>query len=49
VIVTLQHPLLMPLGSSSRSIQLGNGKVRAIPAGALPATAAARKNPEQMH
>jgi transcriptional regulator with XRE-family HTH domain len=49
VIVTLQHPLLMPLGNSSRSIQLGDGKVRGMPAGALPATAATRKDPEQMH
>lgn len=48
VIVTLQHPLLVPLGNGSRSIQLGNGKVRGLPPGVLPATAAARKNPEQM-
>jgi transcriptional regulator with XRE-family HTH domain len=43
VIVTLQHPLLMQLGNSSRSVQLGAGKVRV-----LPATPAARKNSEQM-
>src|SRR5258708_7089205 len=49
VIVTLQHPLLMSVGSGSRSIQLGTGKVRGMPAGALPATAATRKDPEQMH
>jgi transcriptional regulator with XRE-family HTH domain len=48
VIVTLQHPLLLHLGSSSRSIHLDNSKVRGMPAGALPATAAARKNSERM-
>ncbi len=48
VIVTLQHPLLMPLGNGSRSIQLGNGKLRGVPPAVLPATAAARKNSEQM-
>jgi len=48
VIVTLQHPLLMPLGNGSRSTQLGGGKVRTVPAGVLPQTAAPRKNPEQM-
>ena len=47
VIVTLQHPLLMPLGNGSRSIQLGNGKLRGVPSVVLPA-AAARKNSEQM-
>jgi transcriptional regulator with XRE-family HTH domain len=47
VIVTLQHPLLMPLGNSSRSIQLGTGKVRGVPGAVFPATAA-RKNSEQM-
>jgi transcriptional regulator with XRE-family HTH domain len=41
VIVTLQHPLLMPLGNSPRAIQLGDVKVRGM-AGTLPATAAAR-------
>jgi len=39
---------LMQLGTSSRSIQLGNSKVRGVPAGVLPATAAATKNSEQM-
>jgi mannose-6-phosphate isomerase-like protein (cupin superfamily) len=48
VIVTLQHPPLMQLGTSSRSIQLGNSKVRGVPAGVLPASAAPRKNSEQM-
>jgi transcriptional regulator with XRE-family HTH domain len=48
VIVTLQHPLLMPLGNSSRSVQLGAGKVRGLTAGVLPATPAARKSSEQM-
>jgi transcriptional regulator with XRE-family HTH domain len=47
VIVTLQHPPSMQLGISSRSIQLGNGKVRGVPAGVLPRTAAARKNSER--
>jgi len=47
VIVTLQHPLLMSVGSGSRSIQLGTGKVRSVPPGVLPA-AATRKNAEQM-
>ena len=47
VIVTLQHPLLMSLGNASRSIQLGTGKVRGVPAAVLPA-AGARKNSEQM-
>src|SRR5258707_11745935 len=48
VIVTLQHPPLLQLGNSSRSIHLGNGKVRAVPAAVLPATAAARKDSERM-
>jgi transcriptional regulator with XRE-family HTH domain len=48
VIVTLQHPLLIPLGNSSRSVQLGVGKVRGLPSGVLPGTAAARKDTEQM-
>jgi transcriptional regulator with XRE-family HTH domain len=48
VIVTLQHPPLMQLGTNPRSIQLGSGKGRGVPAGILPATAVARKNPEQM-
>jgi transcriptional regulator with XRE-family HTH domain len=48
VIVTLQHPLLMQLGNGSRSIQLGNGKARAVPAGVLPGSAAARKDAVRM-
>src|SRR5258707_910381 len=32
VIVTLQHPLLQQLGNGSRAINLGNGKVRGVPA-----------------
>jgi len=47
VIVTLQHPLLMPLGNASRSIQLGTAKIRGVPGAVLPA-AGARKNSEQM-
>src|ERR1700723_2332692 len=37
VIVTLQHPLLVQLGNPSRAINLGNGKVRGVPAAILPA------------
>jgi transcriptional regulator with XRE-family HTH domain len=48
VIVTLQHPPLLQLGSSSRSIHLANSKVRAVPAAVLPVTAAARKDSERM-
>jgi len=47
VIVTLQHPLLQP-GNSPRTINLGNGKVRGIPAGILPPTGIAKKNSERM-
>lgn len=48
VIVTLQHPLLMQIGNSSRAINLGNGKVRGVPAALLPPTATAKKNSERM-
>jgi hypothetical protein len=48
VIVTLQHPQLLQLGSSSRALHLGNGKVRSVPAAVLPATTVARKNSERM-
>src|SRR5580693_5483763 len=47
VIVTLQHPLLMQLGSS-RAMNLGNGKVRGIPPAMLSATPVAKKNSERM-
>lgn len=47
VIVTLQHPLLMQLGGS-RAMNLGNGKVRGVPAAMLSATPVAKKNPERM-
>jgi transcriptional regulator with XRE-family HTH domain len=47
VIVTLQHPLLQ-LGNGPRAINLGNGKMRGIPAGILPPAAVAKKNSEQM-
>jgi transcriptional regulator with XRE-family HTH domain len=48
VIVTLQHPLMLQLGNSSRPVHLGNSKVRGIPAAVLPATPTARKNSERM-
>jgi transcriptional regulator with XRE-family HTH domain len=48
VIVTLQHPLLFQLGSSSRAISLGNGKVRGLPGVMLPAAAVAKKSSERM-
>jgi transcriptional regulator with XRE-family HTH domain len=48
VIVTLQHPLLSQLGSSSRALNLGNGKVRTLPAAMLPAAAVAKKSSERM-
>jgi transcriptional regulator with XRE-family HTH domain len=47
VIVTLQHPLLQ-LGNSSRGINLGNGRVRGVPAAMLPGVAVAKKNSERM-
>src|ERR1700733_781439 len=37
VIVTLQHPLLMPLGGGSRAMNLGSGKMRTVPAEMLSA------------
>jgi transcriptional regulator with XRE-family HTH domain len=48
VIVTLQHPLLMQMGNGSRSVHMANGRLRAIPAAMLPATAVAKKTSEQM-
>ena len=48
VIVTLQHPLMLQLGNSSRPVHLGNSKVRGIPAAVLPSTTSARKNSERM-
>jgi transcriptional regulator with XRE-family HTH domain len=49
VIVTLQHPLLMQLGSSSRTMNLGSGKVRnGIPAAMLSTVSVAKKNSERM-
>jgi transcriptional regulator with XRE-family HTH domain len=48
VIVTLQHPLMLQLGNSSRPVHLGNAKVRDMPAAVLPSTTAVRKNPERM-
>jgi transcriptional regulator with XRE-family HTH domain len=49
VIVTLQHPLLIQMGNGSRSAaQMGNGRLRAVPAAMLPAAAVAKKTAEQM-
>jgi transcriptional regulator with XRE-family HTH domain len=47
VIVTLQHPLLQ-LGNGPRAINLGNGKIRGMPAAMLPPAAVAKKNSERM-
>jgi transcriptional regulator with XRE-family HTH domain len=51
VIVTLQHPLLMQLGSGARATNgAANGKVRGIPGSMLPqAAASAKKASPQMH
>jgi transcriptional regulator with XRE-family HTH domain len=48
VIVTLQHPLLMQLGSGSRTNGLSNGKVRGVPSGMLPPIATAKKAAPRM-
>jgi transcriptional regulator with XRE-family HTH domain len=48
VIVTLQHPLLMTLGSGSRSAHSGNGKAKGVPAAILPQQAAAKKISSRM-
>lgn len=48
VIVTLQHPLMLQMANGSRSINLGNGKTRSVPAAILPAIATAKKNSERM-
>jgi transcriptional regulator with XRE-family HTH domain len=48
VIVTLQHPLLMQLGSAQRSANGMNGKVRGVPAAILPQTNAAKKMSSHM-
>jgi len=48
VIVTLQHPLLMQLGSGARQASAANGKVRNIPATILPQTPVAKKMSSQM-
>ena len=49
VIVTLQHPLLMTLGSGSRSSHPGNGKPKGVPATILPQQVAAKKISSRMH
>jgi transcriptional regulator with XRE-family HTH domain len=48
VIVTLQHPLMLQFGNSSRPVHLGNTKAGGIPAAVLPSTPSARKNSERM-
>jgi transcriptional regulator with XRE-family HTH domain len=49
VIVTLQHPLLMQLGSGTKQANGVNGKVRSVPAAILPQATAAKKVSPQMH
>jgi transcriptional regulator with XRE-family HTH domain len=50
VIVTLQHPLLMQLGSGTRTANLGNGKARnGVPGAILPQVPAAKRVSSQMH
>jgi transcriptional regulator with XRE-family HTH domain len=49
VIVTLQHPLLMQLGSGTRQANGANGKVRNVPATILPQTPLAKKMSSHMH
>jgi transcriptional regulator with XRE-family HTH domain len=46
VIVTLQHPLMLQVGS--RSMHMGNGKVRVVPTAILPTTVIGKKNSERM-
>jgi transcriptional regulator with XRE-family HTH domain len=49
VIVTLQHPLLMSLGSGPRSTNSSNGKLKGVPAAILPQqTTAAKKMSQRM-
>ena len=48
VIVTLQHPLMLQMANGARSINLGNGKTRSVPAAILPGVAVAKKNSERM-
>jgi transcriptional regulator with XRE-family HTH domain len=49
VIVTLQHPLLMQLGSGSRSVNPANGKAaKGVPAAILPQQATAKKMSSRM-
>jgi transcriptional regulator with XRE-family HTH domain len=47
VIVTLQHPLMMQMGTSTRPVHLGNGKVRGISTAMLPRTSVQKKAMEQ--
>jgi hypothetical protein len=44
----LQHPLLMQLGSGTRS-SMTNGKVRGVPGAILPQAPVAKKVSSQMH
>ncbi|MBB5331565.1 helix-turn-helix domain-containing protein [Tunturiibacter gelidoferens] len=48
VIVTLQHPLLMQLGSGAKQANGVNGKVRSVSAAILPQAASAKKLSSQM-
>ncbi|HEY1963820.1 MAG TPA: cupin domain-containing protein, partial [Acidobacteriaceae bacterium] len=47
VIVTLQHPSLQA-GAGPRAINLGNSKVRGVPAAMLPGATVVKKNSERM-
>jgi transcriptional regulator with XRE-family HTH domain len=47
VIVTLQHPL-MHLGSGPRPVNMGNGKLRAVPTAMPPGATVAKKSPDRM-
>jgi len=49
VIVTLQHPVLMQLGSGNKQPNGVNGKVRSVPAAILPQATSAKKVSSQMH
>ncbi|MGD0443230.1 MAG: XRE family transcriptional regulator [Edaphobacter sp.] len=48
VIVTLQHPLMLQPGNSSRAVHLDGGKVRVVSPAILPTTAAPKKSAERM-
>ena len=48
VIVTLQHPLMQQMAGGPRPVHLGNGKLRSVSAGILPAAGVAKKSSERM-